>query len=286
MNPLDLTGSRPLLIGVVHLAPTPGAPRFEGSVEALLERAETDARALAEGGADALLVENFGDAPFFAERVPPETVAALTLAVERVRRAATRGSRTLPFGINVLRNDARAALGIAAATGASFVRINVHVGAAVTDQGLIQGRAAETLRERARLSPDVRLLVDVGVKHASPLAERPLEDEAADAAQRGLADALIVTGAATGRPPSPERVRRVRAASGVPVLVGSGLSDQNAATLVGEAGAGGGIAGTWLKREGRVEQPVDVDRVARLRAAFDAVGPRRPEDPDRPDGGR
>jgi membrane complex biogenesis BtpA family protein len=262
---------RLLLIGVVHLAPTPGAPRAarEQPLERLLERAAADARALAAGGADALLVENFGDAPFHAARVPPETVAAMALALASVGAAAP----DLPLGVNVLRNDARSALGLCAATRASFVRINVHTGVAVADQGLLHGAAALTLRERARLAPGVLLLCDVEVKHARPLAGRTLEEEAADTVERGLADALIVTGAATGQAPDVERVRRVvRSAAGRPVLIGSGLTPENAAELLDPgAGAAGAIAGTALKRDGRVENPVELARVRALRAALDVI---------------
>ena len=275
MSELAFDRARPLLIGVVHLEPTPGAPRCtaEHALERLLERAAADARALAQGGADALLVENFGDAPFHAARVPPETVAAMALALGAVGAAAPE----LPLGVNVLRNDARSALGLCAATRASFVRINVHTGVAVADQGLLHGAAAETLRERARLAPGVLLLCDVEVKHARPLAGRSLEEEAADTVERGLADALIVTGAATGMAPEAERVRRVvRAAAGRPVLVGSGLTPENAAELLG-AGAGGApratgaIVGSALKRDGRAENPVELARVRALRAALDVI---------------
>ena len=277
MNQLDLRSERPLLIGVVHLAPTPGAP-LHGSggpgspargLAALLERAAEDARALAEGGADAAVVENFGDVPFFATRVPPETIATMTRAVLEVARAAPG----LALGVNVLRNDARAALGICAATGASFLRVNVHTGAAATDQGLIEGDAARTLRERARLCPGVQLLADVHVKHARPMGGRSLEEEAADTALRGLADGLIVSGAATGAAPPAERVERVRgAACGRPVLIGSGLTSANARELFGSgARAAGAIVGTSLKRDGRVDEPVDPERVRELRRTLDRL---------------
>jgi hypothetical protein len=254
------------LIGVVHLAATPGAPRFGGDRAAVVRRAVADAQALVAGGVDALIVENLGDVPFFARSVPPETVAIMTLALDAVLRVA--GS--VPVGVNVLRNDARAALGLCAATGASFVRVNVHCGAAVTDQGVIEGDAAHTLRERTRLCPDVKLLCDVHVKHAMPLGGGSIESAALDTLQRGLADALIVSGEATGSAPDAERIARVRRA--VPqavILIGSGLDERNAGALLEHAD--GAIVGTSLKRDGRVDQPVDEARVARLRKLFDAA---------------
>jgi len=264
--PLRFDSDRRLLIGVVHLRPTPGSPRFGGSMEQLLELAVADAAVLTAGGCDALIVENFGDTPFFPEHVPSETIAALARAVEAVKGAAAE----LPIGINVLRNDARAGLGICAATGASFLRINVHTGAAVSDQGLLQGRAAETLRERKRLCPEVALLCDLHVKHATPLGSGDIGEATADTVKRGGADVLIVTGTATGSAPHPREIDRVReAAAGTPILVGSGLTETNAPALLAQAD--GAIVGTFLKREGRVEEPVDEMRVLRLRRALDAI---------------
>ncbi|MFO1009077.1 MAG: BtpA/SgcQ family protein [Planctomycetota bacterium] len=258
---------RPCLIGVVHLLPTPGAPRFAGSFEAVLAHARADARTLVEGGVDAVIVENFGDTPFYPGPVPAETIASLALAVAAVRELA--GAR--PVGVNVLRNDVRAALGIAAATGAAFVRVNVHTSAAVTDQGIVEGRAWETVRERGRIAPDVAILADAHVKHATPLSREPLAESVHDLVLRAMADGVIVSGPATGRPPSAERVREAREAAGsVPVLVGSGLDARNARELL--AHATGAIVGTALKHEGRVEKPVDIARVRALRKLFDEVG--------------
>jgi membrane complex biogenesis BtpA family protein len=149
------------------------------------------------------------------------------------------------------------------------VRVNVHTGAAVTDQGLVEGRAAETLRERARLCPSVLILADVHVKHATPLSREPIGMAAADAVERGLADALIVTGDATGRAPLHDALREVRArVPRTPLLVGSGVDETNARELL--AHADGAIVGTSLKQGGIVTEPVDRERVARLRRAFDA----------------
>src|SRR5437867_8835224 len=142
------------VFGMVHLAPLPGAPLFGGSIDAVVEAAVNDARALAAGGCDGVVFENFGDRPF-RKHVDPETIAAMT----RVILEASRDLH-LPFGVNALRNDARAALGIGAATGAAFIRVNIHIGAMVTDQGIIEGEAADTLRHRAAFASDVLLFAD------------------------------------------------------------------------------------------------------------------------------
>jgi len=258
-------GERPL-IGMVHLLPLPGAPRWARSMAAIEERALADARALIDGGMDGVLVENFLDAPFFREHVPPETVASMARVVASVRRAVT-----VPLGVNVLRNDAHAALAIAVACEADFIRVNVHTGTMWTDQGVVQGRAADTLRTRAALGAHVAILADVLVKHATPPPGLEPEEAAADTWSRGLVDALIASGAATGRATDLEMLRAIaRGAPEAPVLVGSGVTPETVADLLGVAH--GVIVGTALTREGRAGTGVDPERVRRLvRAARSRV---------------
>jgi len=258
------------LIGVVHLPPLPGDPLHAGDegFAGVERRALEDAAALARGGADAIIVENFGSAPFpkgtEGQRIPPHHVATLALVARECGRHTG-----LPVGVNCLRNDAVSAVGIAAAASLAFVRVNVHTGAYVTDQGIIEGEAATTLRYRRALGAEgrVAVLADILVKHATPLAPLDPAQATRDALERGLADAVIVTGEATGAPVSRPLLEAVRAAAGDrPVLVGSGLSPANAADLAPLAD--GAIVGTWLKRGGDVRAPVDEARVRDLAAAL------------------
>ena len=254
----DLFGARNYVIGMVHLLPLPGSPRWAGEMDQVLARAVADAQALARGGVDGLIAENFGDAPFSKDRVEPHTVSAMTLAV-----AAVRDAVSLPVGVNVLRNDSKSAIAIASTTGASFIRVNVHTGAMVTDQGIVEGRAHDTLRYRRELGADVKLLADVLVKHATPLGALSIERAATDAANRGLADAVIVTGAGTGEPTEMEDVIRAReAVPDYPVLVGSGVNEGNVAKLLSVAD--GVIVGTSLKEGGVASNPVEETKVANL----------------------
>jgi hypothetical protein len=247
------------LIGMVHVAPLPGSPRWNGSMETVVAAAVADARALVDGGMDAVLIENYGDAPFTPGRVEPATVAALTVVAREVRAVLARA----PIGINVLKNDARAALAIACAVGARFIRVNVHAGAVVADQGLVQSDAYATLRDRRLLGADVAIFADVGGKHAMPLVPVDLEQHARDLTLRGLADGLVVSGQATGAPTSLDDLARVRkAVPDLPLLVGSGVTPDTAAELL--AVADGLIVGTAVKRHGDVAAPVDPERVRRL----------------------
>ena len=179
----------PRVVGMVHLLPLPGSPGFNGSMDEIMKTAVSDASDLAEAGFPALMIENFGDVPFLADGVPAETISAMTVSVTGVSDATG-----LPFGVNVLRNDALSALGIAAATGAAFIRVNVLTGIMYTDQGPIVGQAAEVLRKRSRLAPGVEIWADVMVKHAAAPTGIDASRAAADTVERGRADAVIVSG--------------------------------------------------------------------------------------------
>jgi len=253
-----IVGVNKAVIGMVHLRALPGSPRWAGSMEAVVQAALADARALADGGTDALLVENYGDVPFATGRVDSATVAGMAVVIGEIKRAVT-----LPIGVNVLRSDALSALAVAAAVGGRFVRVNVHVGAVVADQGILQSRAHDSLRYRRLLGLDISILADVQAKHGMPLAPIPLEQEARDCVSRGLADGLVVSGAATGEPTPMNDLKRVRGAvPHVPLLVGSGATPETAAALLSIAD--GLIVGTAVKRDGILANPVDPGRVRRL----------------------
>jgi hypothetical protein len=253
-----------ILIGVVHLRPLPGSPRWRGDMESVIEFAVNDARAYERGGAHALFIENFGDVPFTKGRVAPETIAAMAAAGRAIRQAVK-----LPIGFNVLRNDARAALALCAVCRGAFIRVNVHTGAMLTDQGLIEGNAHETLRYRQQICPRAQIFADVHVKHAVPLGNWTIEDAARDTVERGLADALIVSGAGTGLAAEIADVERVRrTAPSTKILLGSGTTLANVRDFL--PAADGFIVGSSLKLGGKLSAPVDSNRVAALVRAIGA----------------
>jgi len=248
---------------MLHCPPLPGSPRFDGDLAALRDRVLSDAELLVSGGFRSLMLENFGDAPFLPGSVSPVTIAHLTTLAREVRVRYPQ----VELGINVLRNDGCAALAIAHAVGASFLRVNVLCGARVTDQGLIQGIAHDLLRLRSQLAAtSIRILADVDVKHSAPLAARPIRDEVGDVIERGYADAIIVSGSATGSAIDNGHLEEaVDAAAGVPVLIGSGVNEATAAELLKIAD--GAIIGSSLKINGQATAPVDITRVQQLLAA-------------------
>ena len=246
------------IIGVLHVPALPGSPRNQLSFGEVVHWVLNDADALAGGGVDALILENFGDAPFYPTRVPAHTVAFMTAIAGKVR-----GRFNLPLGINILRNDAESALAVASAVSAEFIRVNIHTGARVTDQGLIEGAAHETLRYRKSLNSMAKIFADVDVKHSAPLAVRSLAVEVEEIVSRGCADAVIVTGTATGKQTDLEDLQIARPAAGTaPIFAGSGVNVENVARVLEIAD--GAIVGTAFKYDGVTTNPVDIERVRAL----------------------
>jgi uncharacterized protein len=260
------------VLGMVHLASLPGAPGYDPTSDDRAEiraRALEDARRLESGGIDGIVVENFGDAPFYPEDVPPHVVAELAAIATELT-----GAVDVPVGINVLRNDAAAALSVAAAAGADFIRVNVHVGTAATDQGVLEGRAHETLRLRDRIDADVAILADVHVKHATPVGDVDLRQATLETVERGRANGVIVSGPGTGAETATGDTERVvetvsEHALDVPVFVGSGVTSETIDDCLA-AGADGAIVGTALKEGEVTTNPVSRERVAALVAARDS----------------
>lgn len=264
-----MTRSGPRACGVIHLPPLPGSPRSSTGAREVAELAARDAAVLARAGFDAVMVENFGDAPFFPDHAPAITVAAMTRCALAVRAAAPE----LVLGINVLRNDAESALAVAAASDAAMVRINVHAGARLTDQGIVQGRAHDTLRLRRSLGLEhVALWCDVDVKHAAPLARRPIAEEATELVGRALADAILVTGHGTGAEADRADLDAVLAAVDAPVYVASGVTIESLPEwFAGARRPHGVVVGSCLRKSGRAGEPIDEDCARTFVDAFEAA---------------
>jgi membrane complex biogenesis BtpA family protein len=246
------------VIGMLHVPALPGSPNNELSLNDIIDWVLNDAGVLARGGIHALMIENFGDTPFYPGRVPAHTVAYMTALAREVKRGFG-----MPMGINILRNDVESAIAVASAVGAEFVRVNVHTGARLTDQGLIEGTAHQTLRYRKLLGSDVLIFADVDVKHSAPVAVRPLSVEVEELIARGCADGVIVTGAGTGKQTELGEIRVAKQVAGsMPVYAGSGVNAANIAAVLQIAD--GAIVGTSLKRDGITTNPVDPDRVRAL----------------------
>ena len=260
----DLFTAPKPLIACIHLMPLPGSPRYAGTMQEVYDTALAEAEIFAQYSIDGLIVENFRDIPFYPYTLPAETIAALAAVTREIVRMAQ-----VPVGVNALRNDAQAALAIATATEADFIRVNVHMGTVVSDQGIIQGASHATLRLRAALRSHVLIFADAGVKHATPLADRGLATETRDLTERGLVDAIIVSGDYTGAPTRLEDIAIVRQHTTLPILVGSGAAPDNLPHVYTQVD--GLIVGSYFKKEGKAENLVEEARVTKFTDALQAL---------------
>ncbi len=247
------------LIGVIHLKPLPGSSNNREKFTDILNFALHDAENLLTGGISKVIVENFGDAPFTCNSVDPHTIAYMTHAILKIKEEFPE----LKIGVNVLRNDGKAALGVAAATGAEFVRINILTYTMVTDCGIVNGNAHEIMTYKQILNADVKIYADVLVKHAYPLFDYNPIQVAKDTAERGGADAIIVTGESTGLQVDMEILKQIKENLKTRrIIVGSGVNEQNIINYARYAD--GFIVGTSLKKYGLVDNPVDVNKVRKI----------------------
>ncbi len=255
---VSLFGKPKAVIGVVHLMPLPGSPRFDGeTVEAIYQRGLDDAKAYLHGGCDGVIVENHGDIPFAKpDDIGPETSAYMSVVSDRIRRELGR-----PIGINVLANASIPALSIASASGAGFVRVNQWANAYVANEGFIEGEAARAMRFRAKLRANgIRIFADAHVKHGAHaiVADRPVEEQVKDLVFFD-ADAIIATGQRTGHAADLGYIRMIKEAAGLPTLVGSGVTPHNVNDILGIVD--GVIVASSLKYDGVWWNPVELSRV-------------------------
>lgn len=270
MNALDafrqVFGGPRALIGMIHVGALPGTPAAHHGVDKLAQDAVAEARAYREAGFTALLIENMHDRPYVRRDAGPEVIAAMTAIGREVRREVP-----LPLGVQVLAGANRAAIAVAHACGAEFVRAEGFVFAHVADEGVIQADAGELLRYRRAIGAErVKVFADVKKKHSSHALTADVSlGETAKAAEFFLADGVVVTGAATGEPAEPAEVAAVAAAVRTPVLVGSGLTAENLARY---SAAHGFIVGSSVKKGGLWSNALDRDAMKVIAAAFAALG--------------
>ncbi len=259
----------PKMIGVIHLGALPGSPQSPDNhpdqiIHHVGYKAIQEAKALVKAGFDGLIIENFGDFPFFKDEVPPETIAAMSIIA-----AALRDFVKVPVGINVLRNDTRSALSIASCSGCDFIRSNFISGVAASDQGLIEGKAAEVIRERRRLNSRTRIFADVLVKHSQSLSQKNIEVALEETVLRSMADAVILTGSTTGRPVDLEQLKEANQITKrlkVPLYIGSGLDSANAQELL--EFTHGAIVGSAFRRGKKAGAPIDSKNLKALFASL------------------
>ena len=247
------------IIGMVHLRPLPGSPHFDDNLQEIYTQALWESQALAEAGADGLIVENLGDEPYWIGEPAPVQFALMAAITRQVRQVVT-----IPVGVNVQFNAWQAEMAIAHACGADFVRVEVFVDTVISAQGMVQPCSAQITRYRRELNAKVALFTDIQTKYTANMLPQSLSQSAVDARNAG-ADALIVTGAATGAATPLEAVAEAKAAVDLPVLVGSGTSIHNVAEVLQIAD--GAIVGSALKEGRKAENRISVAETQAFMAA-------------------
>lgn len=254
------------VVAMVHVGALPGTPASRASVRELEERAAEEAALYREAGVHGVALENMHDVPYL-RGVGPEITAAMTVLARAVREASG-----LPCGIQILAGANREALAVAHAAGLDFVRVEGFAFAHVADEGIIESSAAALLRFRRAIGAErVQVWADVKKKHASHAITADVGiGETAAAAEFMRADAVIVTGSATGECPTAADVAEVRGRCRVPLYLGSGITHDNLAAYY--PGADGFIVGSAFKRDGRWSETVDPRRVERFMEAHARCG--------------
>jgi uncharacterized protein len=250
------------IIGAVHVPPLPGSANYSGSMDSVLAQALFDALTYKEEGVDGIIVENMHDLPYLKGRVDPETTAAMAIVSNAIKYETM-----LPMGVQILAGANIEALGVALACDLEFIRVEGFVYAHVGDEGIHESCAAELSRRRKYLQAErIRIFADIKKKHSSHAitSDVSLEDTA-KAAEFFRADAVVVSGAFTGEPPTAIEIKAVKQSVSCPVIVGSGITPENIRQFIPFADAL--IVGTSLKIDGRWQNAVDPKRVARLVAA-------------------
>jgi uncharacterized protein len=252
------------LIGVIHAGALPGTPQSAHTVAEIAAAAAAEGRIYEAGGFHGLLLENTHDRPYLKGTAGPEIVAAMSAIGSAIRAASA-----LPLGVQVLAGANLAAMAVAHACGAAFVRVEGFVFAHVADEGIIESTAGELLRYRRAIgAQNIRVFADIKKKHSAHAITADVDlAETGRAAEFFHADGVIVSGVATGRPTDPEEVRAVAAAAGIATLVGSGVTPENVREL---SDADALIVGSWIKAGGHWANALDEGRVREMARAFAA----------------
>jgi uncharacterized protein len=256
------------IIGMIHVQALPGSPRSRLGVDDIAAQAAAEAQILAAAGFDAIIIENMHDRPYIHGGHGPETVASMVRIALAVREATARSSRagqSLPLGVQILSGGNRGALAVALAAGAQFIRCENFVFAHVADEGLLaQAEAGPLLRYRRQVGAEhIRIFTDIKKKHACHAITADLTvAQAAEAAEFFGSDALVVTGAATGKPTDSADIAAAADASRLPVFVGSGVTADSIGELLMQAH--GVIVGSWIKQDGLWSNPPDPVRCRAL----------------------
>jgi uncharacterized protein len=258
MNINQIFSTSKPIIGMVHLLPLPGSPKYGGNPDAICERAMDEIQLLNDGGVHGIIIENFNDDPFSKQVISKYQFGLMASIVTHARMKVN-----IPLGVNVHFNDWESEIALAHSCKAQFVRIEVFVDTVITASGIVEPCCAEVTRYRRLLEADssVQIWADIHPKYSRNFSPISLQESAA-MARYGLADAIIVTGETTGKVTPLDDVIAVKKVVDIPVIVGSGVNVENARETL--AIADGAIVGSAFKVGGDARNKVSKEKVTRF----------------------
>ncbi len=261
MEFISLFSNTKPIIGVVHLLPLPGSPKFNENLDEIANRALEEVRILKLGGVDGIIIENFHDKPFINGSISLEQFGVMASILTMARHEIN-----VPIGVNVHFNDWQSELSLAYACKAQFIRVEGFINTVITPSGIVEPCCAEVTRYRKALgiNESVQIWADVHPKYSKNLIHYCLS-ESARMAQEALADCLIVTGETTGVETPLDDIRKVKQATQLPVFVGSGVNLSNIEETL--AIADGVIVGSALKPHGNTDELISYEKLTKLMKA-------------------
>lgn len=246
------------IIGMIHLKPLPTSPNNKYTVEEIIEYALQDLTTLEEAGIKYAIVENVFDTPYSTE-MNMELIVVYT-HIFTVLRSKTK----IHLGVNIHATSGVEEMLVASVCGAQFIRAESFIEFRHTSTGLLKPMSAGLMRTKAQLDSAVKIFADVNVKESRPVYEQNIEETIIEALAAG-ADAIIVTGLATGKPPLPSEIKNLKQLTpDKPLLIGSGVNEENISELMKYAD--GVIVGSSIKEDGIITYPVSLERTKQLLA--------------------
>lgn len=247
------------VIGMIHVQALPGTPKYQNSIQAIIDHAIEEVEIYKKAGIDALAIENMHDVPYLKNEVGPEIIATMTAVAQAVKQESQ-----LPCGIQILAAANQAALAVAQAAKFDFIRAEGFVFGHLADEGYIDSNAGALLRYRKMIgAEDIAVFTDIKKKHSSHAISADVSlVETAKAAAYFLSDGLIITGSSTGLAANQQALQEVHQATQIPTLVGSGITLDN----IGDYWtiADGFIVGSYFKQDSIWSNPLDYERIARF----------------------
>ena len=245
------------IIGMIHLMPLPGSPKYQGDIQEIIDVAMADAEALVVGGINCFIIENFNDDPY-AEKIDDFSFALMVTICQEIKR-----KYNCILGVNIQFNDYEKELALAYVTDAKFIRVEVFIDTRIGIEGTIVPKCREISEIKRKYNIDTLIFADIDVKHTTALVKEDIVELAYRAKEAG-ADAIILTGNKTGENPRKEEITRVRQALGneFPLIIGSGFNSKNARQYLEYVDAA--IVGSSIKINRNVKNAIDKNLVCEL----------------------